>query len=231
MILQFPVGDLRARPGWGPGAVVEEAAFGPRAAGGHSEQLRLAFSGLTADLVAPFDGYLRRLLPAGGDPTTPAVLEIQPRLATATLGLAEGLDGLGGQLPAERAGLLPRLRWLEVDPALAAAALGPRIDAQVTATEPTQQVEARERFMAGEYSLFLERGAVLAAGVGRAVLELRTRDGVVVDPVAYYAYYHDRAPGPEGEVLADRDWLGELLGRLTRRALVQLVDEHGRPLA
>jgi phosphatidylserine/phosphatidylglycerophosphate/cardiolipin synthase-like enzyme len=230
MILQFPVADLRAVPGWGPGSLIEMSAFGPIGGAGFSERLSISFAGVSADLVASFDGYLRRLMPAGGDPDDPAVFELQPLVTLQTAALADGIDALPGALPAEPARLMPRLRWHNVDPAAAEAALTAVIEDQVTATDTTQQVERVERFLNGELSIFLERGAVLAAGVSTAEVELTTRDGVAVDPLAYYAYYL-QLPADPNDALGDRDWLSVVFNRLTRRALVQVLDEHGLPLA
>jgi len=228
MSLRFPVGDLRAAAGFGDTSVAETAPFGPGlgAGGGFSPLLVLSFQGITADVVAPYDGYLR-LVPAPGDPPgAPSVIEIQPLVTADSLALADGLDGLAGELPAARTGLLPRVRLRAVDPALVEAALAGLVSQQVTSTDPIQQPHRLDQFRAGAFGVVVAGGDTIASGVSGVDLELATSDGTPVDPVAYYSYYLS-LPATPGELLADRDWCSELFTRLTRRALVQAVDEHG----
>lgn len=231
MILQFPLGDLRSDAQWRE--KISEIPFGPQEGPpGFSSHLALTLlAGLTGDLVAPFDGFLRRILdeevPQGEDPPPgPAVFEIQPLVNPTTLHLADGLEGQ-----------MPRLRWHNLDP----NSLHPEITrddpqdpgqilSQLTATDSNQQAHRIDRFLAGDSSIFVERGMPIAAGVGVAEFEILTREGVSVDPLGYYSHYLAIPSGPD-DFLAEREWLEALSAVLTRRALVQLVDEHGAPVS
>jgi phosphatidylserine/phosphatidylglycerophosphate/cardiolipin synthase-like enzyme len=223
MILQFPMNDIRSTPGWA--LLMSETPFGPVEPSGFSKRLILQFDpGLTPDLVAPFDGYLRRIVPVDPE-SAPAIYELQPHVTAGALRLAEGLSG---QIPEGLSGQMPRMRWHNVPEPLDAA-IADRINEQVTATDPSQVNLRHEKFESGKVSIFVERGARLAAGVSTVAIEIRTREGVPVDPIAYYSYYLD-LPGGADDLLADRGFLEDFFPQLTRRALVQLVDEQGAPL-
>lgn len=227
MPLRFPVEDLRGEPGFDVASVVETAPFGPLAAGGASPHLVLGFSGVPGRLVAPFPGFVR-FVAALGDPVgEPSIVEVQPLVVGDGLALADGLEALAGQPATAPVGLLPRVRLHGVDPALVEAALAARIVDEVTATDTTLEPERVERFRAGGFGVFVDAGALLAAGVAAVGIDVAASDGTSIDPVAYYSHYLSLAPAP-GELLVDREWCEVLFGRLTRRALLQVVDEHGQ---
>ena len=219
MILQFPISDLRSIPNW-MSFLREEAFFGPGKVDGFSSKLVVAFQpGMT--LVAPFDGLLRRIVSVGEDPdSSPVVLEIQPSVYQRMLSL---VDGFSGQLP--------RMRWYNVDRNAFESVLQTLIDSsEITATDPTQTVNKTDRFLSGEYSIFVEHGTIIASNLVSIEIEIRSREGIAVDPIVYYEQYLAQE-NPEDDPLDDRDWLTSLFPLLTRRSLVQLVNEHGDPLS
>jgi phosphatidylserine/phosphatidylglycerophosphate/cardiolipin synthase-like enzyme len=231
--LQFPVSDLRTNSAFGPASVLEVAPFGPDPAGGPaaSDRLVLQFQGLTADLVAPFDAFVQLVAAPADVPGSPSVVELQPLVTgPSSVALSDGLDGLHGALPPaiERPGLLPRVRLHDVDPGVIEAALTPVIESQVTATNATDETARVARFRAGDFGVVVESGAVIASAIGGVAIQLLSSDGVAIDPVAYYSHYL-AVPAAPGDPLADRDWCAALFSHLTRRALVQVVDSHGRP--
>jgi phosphatidylserine/phosphatidylglycerophosphate/cardiolipin synthase-like enzyme len=219
MILRFPIDDFRSFANWED--FVTDTPFGPDGASGFSKCLTLGLTnGLRADLVAPFDGFLRRIVSGNVDdfdPLEPAIYELQPILKEGTEALA---DGLSGQMP--------RIRWHDV-PVPLAQALRDRVIAQVRATDATQAGLREEKFAQGKFGIRLQRGDKVASGLTEVKIEVRTREGVSVDPIAYYHHYLALPAGPD-DLLADRAFLEDLFSVLERRALVQLVDAGGAPL-
>jgi len=215
-VLQFPISE------YGNAVITKETPFGPEKSTGFSDHLILDFQNTTIKIVAPFDGWAR-IVSRTGQNATPAVTEydlvIQALVRTTTLAL---MDGLENQVPV--------IIFLNVpfDKTTAAQWFIDQCTGLVSTPGipggSTDPKNLWSRFLKGDFGLCIERGTqIFLTSIAR--IQVKTVEGVAVDPVAYFSYYLAK----NRDILEDANGIEQFVSKLTRRALVQLVDVQGSP--